>query len=534
MTVLIVDDQTSVLTGLKATVDFAGIGIDCVKTATGAESAMEILQFMPVDILLTDVEMPGINGLALNQMVKEQYPDTVRILLTSHADFFYAQEGVRLGCFDYLVQPAPAHAIESSLKRAIIKLENDRKTKALGEMGRRYEANKYVFLNTISQKLLYKNPKDVAEARAELREAGYRIHEKTPTQILIINNFEFACNSQNAPSEKEIREAIETSAETVKLSPKPELLLFMDRHRRFLVLLFDEDGIRLPIEMSRLEDFYRQLGLCLPEMQFACYVGTLFPLCEIRNELVRMGNDMRNNIEHTPGIFAVCASGGIETIPTSSTEYIARWSEMLKNHYGSVLKKDIFSYIDSKFSQYPNKYQKLCELHQLLTQMFFRYFYDNSIDVNSLFNDTLSYADYMESYNTIESLKNAVNFLIMAAEAGSQTFPELDYVEKAKTYIMENLSETLSVKDVARHVNLSPEYFTRLFKRSTVTNIKDFIIDCKIMAAKDLLQNSSLPITIIALELGYSNFPYFTQMFKKITNMTPSDFRRQGRSKPDL
>lgn len=89
------------------------------------------------------------------------------------------------------------------------------------------------------------------------------------------------------------------------------------------------------------------------------------------------------------------------------------------------------------------------------------------------------------------------NFLIMAAEAGSQTFPELDYVEKAKTYIMENLSETLSVKDVARHVNLSPEYFTRLFKRSTGTNIKDFIIDCKIMAAKDLLQNSSLPMSIM-------------------------------------
>ncbi len=125
-------------------------------------------------------------------------------------------------------------------------------------------------------------------------------------------------------------------------------------------------------------------------------------------------------------------------------------------------------------------------------------------------------------------------FLILAAEAGSQTFPELDYVERAKTYIMENLSETLSVKDVARHVNLSPEYFTRLFKRNTGTNIKDFIIDCKIMAAKDLLQNSSLPITIIALELGYSNFPYFTQMFKKITNMTPSDFRRQSRNKPDF
>lgn len=533
MTVLIVDDQLSVLTGLKAGVDFDRIGIDCVLTATGALEAMALFQSQKIDILLTDVEMPGINGLELNQMVREQYPETIRILLTSHADFQYAQESLRLGCFDYLVQPAPANVIESALSRAIAKLENDRVEKSLGQMGRHYAANKYSFLSAISQKLLYKNAKDVAEGLKELQEEGYHIHGQIPTQLLIVRNLDFAYNRPGAPSQKDIWDAIETSVETVRLSPRSNLLLFMDRHRRFLVLLFDETQSHIPVETNKLDDFYRHLNLCLPGQRFACYAGKNFPLCQIREELNRMCMEMQNNIENIPGVFLVCNSGEVEVVPTSSTEYIARWTQMLNNHYGSLLERDIFSYIDSKFYQFTNKYQKLCELHQLLTQMFFRYFYDHQIDVNALFNEFMSYSDYMESYNTIDGLKNAVSFMIRAAEAESQSFPELDYVESAKTYILENLNEVLSVKDVAKHVSLNPEYFTRLFKRSTGTNIKDFIIECKITAAKDLLQNSSLPITIIALELGYSNFSHFTQTFKKITNLTPSEYRRQNTHKPN-
>ena len=100
-----------------------------------------------------------------------------------------------------------------------------------------------------------------------------------------------------------------------------------------------------------------------------------------------------------------------------------------------------------------------------------------------------------------------------------------DYIEKAKEYISENYNRLLSVKEVADYVHLNPEYFTRLFKTETGQNLKNYIIDCKLMMAKDLLANSNLPVSMVALEVGYSSFSHFTQIFKKAENMTPSEYK---------
>lgn len=106
MNVLIVDDQISVIKGILSGVHFKELGIDVVRTATSSEEALAILSEGPVDIMLTDIEMPDVNGLELNKKVQEKYPDTLRILLTSHAEFRYAQEeALSWGCFDYLLQP---------------------------------------------------------------------------------------------------------------------------------------------------------------------------------------------------------------------------------------------------------------------------------------------------------------------------------------------------------------------------------------------------------------------------------------------
>ncbi|NTV78827.1 MAG: helix-turn-helix transcriptional regulator, partial [Clostridiales bacterium] len=71
----------------------------------------------------------------------------------------------------------------------------------------------------------------------------------------------------------------------------------------------------------------------------------------------------------------------------------------------------------------------------------------------------------------------------------------------------------------------SPEYFTKLFKKEVGQNIKTYILQVKVDVAKDLLGNQNIPISIVALDLGYSNFSHFTQMFKKFENVTPTEYR---------
>ena len=125
MTVLLVDDQISILSGLMSGLDWDALGITSVRTAGNAIQAREILEKERIDVLLCDIEMPGENGLSLLRWARRQGMDFVCIFLTSHADFSYAQESIKLGCFDYVVQPAPYQEIEDALLRAIAKVHTE-------------------------------------------------------------------------------------------------------------------------------------------------------------------------------------------------------------------------------------------------------------------------------------------------------------------------------------------------------------------------------------------------------------------------
>lgn len=106
MRLLLVDDQKEITESLKKSIDWAAAGIDEVCTAVSSKEAKLIMVNVEIDILLTDIEMPGESGLELFQWTRERYPDIIGIFLTSHAEFAYAQEAIRMGGFDYILQPA--------------------------------------------------------------------------------------------------------------------------------------------------------------------------------------------------------------------------------------------------------------------------------------------------------------------------------------------------------------------------------------------------------------------------------------------
>lgn len=123
MTVLIVDDQEKILEAMKKLVDWEKLHIDEVYTADSAAAAKQILSQYPVDIMLTDIEMPEENGISLQKWQVEHYPFIYCIFLTSHADFSYAKEAIRGGAFDYILQPVSIPEIEETIGRCIEKLK---------------------------------------------------------------------------------------------------------------------------------------------------------------------------------------------------------------------------------------------------------------------------------------------------------------------------------------------------------------------------------------------------------------------------
>ena len=172
MNVMFVDDQASVLEGIAAGISFQDLGIDVVRYATGAERAMEIMSSVPIDILLCDIEMPGEDGLQLIYRAQKLYPELITILLTSHADFEYAQISVRLGCFDYIVQPAPYDVIEGVLRRALQHCYERRKRNQLYEVGKWMQTGEMELLDRVAMNLFSSDTSDVQSSMELLNLIG--------------------------------------------------------------------------------------------------------------------------------------------------------------------------------------------------------------------------------------------------------------------------------------------------------------------------------------------------------------------------
>lgn len=114
-----------------------------------------------------------------------------------------------------------------------------------------------------------------------------------------------------------------------------------------------------------------------------------------------------------------------------------------------------------------------------------------------------------------------------APEASGESEQE-NPVEQALSYIKKNLNKNITRTDVADYVHLNEEYFSRLFKQETGDTFKDYLLMEKMKQAQYLLKNTKLSVSIIASKVGYDNFSHFSKMFKKITDRTPQEYRKES------
>ncbi|MBQ6322832.1 MAG: helix-turn-helix transcriptional regulator, partial [Lachnospiraceae bacterium] len=101
-------------------------------------------------------------------------------------------------------------------------------------------------------------------------------------------------------------------------------------------------------------------------------------------------------------------------------------------------------------------------------------------------------------------------------------------VSKAKNYILENYASDISLDDVSREVNVSPYYFSKLFKEEAGENFIEYLTGIRMEKAKQLLLQEGRSIKEIGMLVGYGDPNYFSRIFKKQTEMTPREFREKN------
>ena len=529
MDVMFVDDQVTVLNGIAAAVPFEQLGIRSVRYATSADTALDMLQEAPAELIFCDIEMPGRDGLELAREVRRLYPETLVVLLTSHAEFEYAQACMRLGCFDYILQPAPHDVIEQAIQRAQQLLQERGRKGRLSEIGARMKTSGVELLDNLTLSLMSSSEEDARSAREILNLMGYPLTPDTTVRIMLFRMPGFRDSETPLAKEKEIHRAISDAMKQSELAFTTVHISARDHRGLFPVLLFSAEPERPALlsdeELSRMFDCLCDI---LKRDVIQCCVGDRVPLRQLREERIRLRDALEGR---------TCADGSVLLLSSESdadgtrNEPIsgrgARWRSLLASGQHKILLGEFEDCLRSIETMPAGRPKAYCDLHQRMTHMFFNYFYENGADVQNLFRSEYSYNEYMSSFSDPDALRRAVLYMLRQAEELEQGMVPANDIEKAKTFILENLANPITVKDVADYVCMSPEYFTKLFKRETGQNIKEFITLTKLAAAKDMLEHSSIPVGLVALELGYSNFSHFSQVFKKYEDISPSEYRNR-------
>ena len=125
--ILLVDDDVNVLESLQRGINYKALEIDNVYAADTAMEAKEILNSVPINIVVTDIEMPQESGIDLLTWTKDNNMNIVTIFCTGYADFNYAKKAVELQCFDYYLKPITFSDFESIIKKAVEKVKKESK-----------------------------------------------------------------------------------------------------------------------------------------------------------------------------------------------------------------------------------------------------------------------------------------------------------------------------------------------------------------------------------------------------------------------
>ena len=418
MNVLLVDDQRAITESLKKNIRWEVVPVKRVFTASSAKEAKMVLRNFPVDVLVTDIEMPEEDGLALFQWAKENLPDIEGLFLTSHADFEYARKAMHMGGFDYILQPVRPGDVEEALLTIYETIKNKKEMKRLESEWEKVQEQK----NNILDGLLLKVKLDKKDAANRLYESFPDIFRMNPAHSIIYPILVHIVRWKSAQQiweEKLLRlvfsnvmeELFETAAGNVAVSSLSE--------ERYWILLAVEKGrIDSSFYHHRIEEFY---------------------------------NFIEENMDFQIAVYPAGETTGRDFI--GLYESLSRRAGQNRRRSGGVIWED-------------------------------------------------------------------------TEQTGSGADGEDDAVELAKKYIAKSLNKNISRKSVAEQVHLNEEYFSRLFRQQTGLTFKDYVLTEKMNAAKKLLRNSKLSISIIASKVGYDNFSHFSKMFKKLTNQTPQEYRK--------
>ena len=502
---LIVDDEQIEREGMKAILDRAFSNL-LIKEASNGQLAIEIASSFKPDIVLMDIQMPGINGLeAIEQILKEN-PQTKFVMVTAFDTFNYVQSALKLGAKDYLLKPSKISEIIKTVGKVLEDIEDERKLQEESNMRDKLLQKTLTLVETdVVTQLLFDHVHDV--------------HLNMLMEMLDIRetNSYFVMNVIVPPGMEHLYTKIKEKVRSKKVG--------------WMGALYDG---QLPIIIFKNEQqSYRAQAISI-----AKDILKIGKQQQKEGWFIGIGNEYSSLSEVRESYKQARIASSNTTIPIKyrfiqDVPILNGTEERKQKMY---LKKDLADYVRlGQWDQLKTSTYHLIQAYEvegLEIQQAQQYLLEVLWSIWSIVSEigieatTPIYKFQVLNYRQLRA--ETTTLLQSLQHSYDQYYKNLesDTIQQIKLYIMENSQQNISLEMLSDKVGLSPIYISKMFKEKFGINYIEYLTECRIEKAKKMLADPEKSIKEITLEIGYHEPNYFSKVFKKMCNVTPREYRK--------
>ena len=531
--VLIIDDESIIRKGIKNIINWKQLDCEvCADASDGIEGIDLIKKYLP-EIIITDIRMPGLDGLNMIKQVRGIVPYSKIIILTGYRDFDYVQEAIKCGAFDFLLKPSKIEELTAVLSRAVNEI-NDQKIRHM-----EIDRFKLLFEQSIPilrEKLLYDIIYGLNTNEAEIVEKTKLFNINIRNFVLVVMENDYDEKSTSSQYDKHLYQfGIVNSFEEI-FAERYEVMSIMLNSSRVGFIIQKPDRSALDIvEVSEKCGYLQEvinngfgftvtiavsssgespmelpekLKECLGSLEYKSYMGnnSIIQYSDL-NSFFRY-EDYSTLDKYQKQLLESIKSGN-EGLVKVTTQNISRYVttnkiniNYMKNFYYTTLSSINNIRISVSAIEVDKKHEEGKDIASLLKLIEKS---ESAEELNSLLEEVaIKIAEKVNNYNN-KSIK-----LIL---------------RKAIDYIHDHYNEQVTLNEVAENIYVSTFYISRMFKKELGKSFVDYLNDVRIEKSKELLKDVRYKTYEVAEIVGISDPHYFSKLFKKYSGMTPSEYR---------
>lgn len=527
--ILLADDEGIMLESLKNIIEKnfgASCEIACAKTGRAVVEQAE--SFRP-DIAFMDIQMPGLSGIQAMKEIRKFNKSTIFIVITAYDKFNYAKEAINLGVMEYLTKPVNKKTIVEVCMKAMKQVDEARRKRS-DDLKIREKLETVIPI--IESGYIY----DL------LLQDGFHTYRNHYRELLGIGqDYAFMAVVEFGDSVEDgvLTNAVGASVRASRFYPEFREIAkdFFDclvgavMGNRIVLLVPCENGTveyeeRVQI-LTRMRNMIHKLENRI-DISFRGGIGRVRSFENIKesySEALRALRESDSHVAHINDIPLVQEYDGEYPLDMENSYY----HRIGEGDYTGAMEaaNRFFDWMLKNYSAYRDDIE--IKVLELVIQAEYQAFF-NKRGIKYGFRYRTTYVKEVQSCADYEELRNwflnKTGDVCRKIEGSSEKETE-SVVAKAKAYIDENYNKDISLDDVSRMVDISPYYFSKLFKQEQGENFIEYLTRIRMANARRILKNQNYNIKEVCAMCGYSDPNYFSRIFKKFEGVTPSEYRER-------